>query len=680
MTVFLGRTEAQDSSLRFRRFRNQRLSSSTSIHRVTRFFLLLTVLCILVIDSSLAQTKPQSAASLIYERCHSSVVVVVPMDKDDKPLGQGSGFIIAANSVVTNHHVLADATSAVVIFADGGTEVAEGFLADNPTRDITIVSVKTGTRTHLKLGDELSLKQGDEVYAIGAPRGLDLSITNGIVSGFRSIEDQFLLQTTAAIAPGSSGGPLFDRDGSVIGVTTSLLTESPGIYFSVGIGDVARILRSASTIVLPISSLSGSAKVDSLAKVSPEIQTISKMIDEKDYAAARDQLKPLIEKSPQDPTLNRMLGEVDLFEGHVQPAIAHLKVAVEANPSDTDSNFFYAIGLFLAGQYDDSGHYQELVVQANPSAPNIGVLAEIYYAQQNYSKAETQALKALGKDPSEDTALEVIAGNLYWGRSQSGYSWQDVQERLAKAKSDSYWVKVGSALGLMQQKKYDDAISILMKAKQDSFPDPAADFLLSSLYVQQGQVGLARSETEGALAIYPYNKRLLNQGMFLALIGHDETAAGRYYSRLSEVSNGGGEQLSAACLYYYGIGKSAEAVDSCSKGVTANPSDHTAHSNLGWAALDADQFTLALREFSSAYNLVKDTWKDLTVTQAIDLIWGFAIASYSTGDKKTCKKLLQDIKASNPSMLTLTGLEQLPLVWSRKTTSRIEQILRDIRP
>lgn len=642
--------------------------------------LALAVLLVLFVNSAQAQTKSRNAAGLIYERCHASVVVVVPLDKDDKPLGQGSGFIIAANKVVTNHHVLAESTNAVVLFADGGTERVEGFIADNPTRDITILSVKTGTRAPLKVGDELSLKQGDEVYAIGAPRGLDLSITNGIVSGFRNIEDQFLLQTTAAIAPGSSGGPLFDQEGGVVGVTTSLLTNSPGIYFSVGIGDVARIMRSASALVLPIASLSRSSRPESSTKDTSDLDSINNLISAKDYTNARNRLKPLIEKSPQDPTLNRLLGEVDLFEGQVQSAVAHLKLAVEGNSSDISSKFFYAIGLFVAGQYDDSAHYQELVVDANPSAANIGILAEIYYAQQNYSKAETNALKALGKDPSEDTALEVIAGNLYWGRSQSGYSWKDVQERLVKAKSDSYWVKVANAASLIQQKKNDDAISMLTNAKKDSFADPAANFLLSYLYTQRGEIGLARSETEAALANYPYNKRLLNQGMFLGLIGHDETAAGRYYSRLTEVTKGGSEQLSAACLYYYGVGKSAEAVDSCSKDVTANPKNHTAHSNLGWAALDADQFKLALGEFGSAYNLVKDNWKDLTITQSIDLVWGFAIASYSTGDKKTCKKLLQDIKTSDPSMLTITGLEQLPLVWSRKTTSRIEQILRDVRP
>jgi tetratricopeptide (TPR) repeat protein len=640
----------------------------------------LAVLLIFFVNSVQAQTKSRNAASLIYERSHSSVVVVVPLDKDDKPLGQGSGFIIASDKVVTNHHVLADSSNAVVLFADGGTERVDGFVADNPTRDITIVSVKTGSRAPLKLGDELSLKQGDEVYAIGAPRGLELSITNGIVSGFRNIEDQFLLQTTAAIAPGSSGGPLFDQDGGVVGVTTSLLTNSPGIYFSVGIGDVARMMRSASTLILPIASLSRSSRPESSTKDTSDIDSINSLISAKDYTNARNRLKPLIEKSPEDPMLNRLLGEVDLFEGQVQSALAHLKLAVEGNSDDINSKFFYAIGLFIAGQYDDSGRYQELVVDANPSAANIGLLAEIYYAQQNYSKAETHALKALGKNPSEDTALEVIAGNLYWGRSQSGYSWKGIQEGLIKAKSDSYWVKIANAISLMQQKKNDDAISMLTNAKKDSFPDPAANFLLSYLYTQRGEIGLARSETGDALASYPYNKRLLNQGMFLALIGHDETAAGRYYSRLSEITQGGPEQLSAACLYYYGIGKSVEAVDSCSKGVTADPNNHTAHSNLGWAALDADQFKLALAEFSSAYNLVRDKWKDLTLTQSVDLIWGFAIASYSAGDKKNCKKLLQDIKKSDPSMLTITGLEQLPLVWSRKTTSRIEQILRDVRP
>jgi S1-C subfamily serine protease len=202
-----------------------------------------------------AQGRPPSTPAAIYERTHLSVVVIIVGDKDGNPLGQGSGFIVAKDRIVTNHHVLERVSNAVVVFADGATKEVEGVVADSSTRDLAILSVKTGARAALKIGDELSVHQGDPVYAIGAPRGLELSITNGIVSGFRRLDEQFMIQTTAPIAPGSSGGPLFDQDGLVIGVTTLLMNDSPGIYFSIGSGDVSRLLRAPSLVVTPIPRL-----------------------------------------------------------------------------------------------------------------------------------------------------------------------------------------------------------------------------------------------------------------------------------------------------------------------------------------------------------------------------------------------------------------------------------------
>src|SRR5262245_45689824 len=174
---------------------------------------------------------------------HSSVVVLLVFDRNSKPFGQGSGFVVAKDRVVTNHHVIEKASDALIVFADGTSESVEGVVADSPAHDLTILAVKTGTRSPLRLGDELSMRQGDAVYALGAPRGLESSITNGIVSGFRDVDEQFLIQTTAPIAPGSSGGPLFDSSGRVIGVTTSFFGDSPGIYFSIGANDIKRLLR-----------------------------------------------------------------------------------------------------------------------------------------------------------------------------------------------------------------------------------------------------------------------------------------------------------------------------------------------------------------------------------------------------------------------------------------------------
>lgn len=203
---------------------------------------------------SFSQSKTSMSASDIYDHSKMSVVVINTADKQDKPIGQGSGFIVSKDHIVTNHHVIAGAAEAVVSYADGSSVIVDGIAADSASRDLIVISAKTGQRPPLQLGDEFSIHEGDFVYAIGAPQGLQLSITNGIVSGFRQMDEQFLIQSTTPIAPGSSGGPLFDKEGHVVGVTTSLFANTPGVYFSIGSGDVGRLLRTPNPVVLSLSS------------------------------------------------------------------------------------------------------------------------------------------------------------------------------------------------------------------------------------------------------------------------------------------------------------------------------------------------------------------------------------------------------------------------------------------
>jgi Trypsin-like peptidase domain/PEGA domain len=239
-----------------------------------------------------AQTALQISASDIYRHAHSSVVVVIVDDANSKPIGQGSGFIVAKNRIVTNHHVVEGARGALVVFADGTSEQVAGVAADSPARDLAILVVKTGARLPLKLGDELSVRQGDSVYALGAPRGLESTFTNGMVSGFRNVDDQFVLQTTAPIAPGSSGGPLFDSSGRVIGVTTAFLGDSPGIYFSIGARDVKRLLRTPKLVSMPFSvwSQNDRAEAESVASSGTAGKTDSS--DSGSIVAGKSQEQP----------------------------------------------------------------------------------------------------------------------------------------------------------------------------------------------------------------------------------------------------------------------------------------------------------------------------------------------------------------------------------------------------
>jgi putative serine protease PepD len=155
--------------------------------------------------------------------------------------GSGSGFVIRPNGyILTNNHVVSvagDSGTLTVVFTDG--ERAEGtVVGTNPSYDLAVVKVqRTGLPT-VALGDSTQVRVGDQAIAIGAPLGLDGTVTSGIVSALDrpvtagdSAEDvSFInaIQTDAAINPGNSGGPLLNANGDVIGVNSAIATLAIG--------------------------------------------------------------------------------------------------------------------------------------------------------------------------------------------------------------------------------------------------------------------------------------------------------------------------------------------------------------------------------------------------------------------------------------------------------------------
>jgi S1-C subfamily serine protease len=212
-----------------------------------------TILGILfvAVPSAMAQHSTPQTPATVFRQTHSSVVLIVGAGGDE--VAQGSGFIIAKNRVVTNYHVIEGLSEAYARFADGHTESVQGVVIADKSQDIAVLEVPTSGRPSLPLGDDLSLREGDPVLALGAPRGLELTLTNGIVSAFRKSGGQFLIQNTAPIAPGSSGGPLLNSSGHVIGITSMQLTNTPGVYFSIGISQVRALLKAATTASQPFT-------------------------------------------------------------------------------------------------------------------------------------------------------------------------------------------------------------------------------------------------------------------------------------------------------------------------------------------------------------------------------------------------------------------------------------------
>ncbi len=163
----------------------------------------------------------------------------------------GSGFVIDAEGViVTNNHVVEGADEIVVNFTDGTQLPAEIVGRDEGT-DIAVLRVESGRPLPaVRFGDSDDVRVGDRVLAIGNPFGLGGSVTEGIVSALsrqlRQIDYEDFIQTDAAINRGNSGGPLFNLDGSVIGVNTAIFSPSGGsigISFSVPSNLASRVVR-----------------------------------------------------------------------------------------------------------------------------------------------------------------------------------------------------------------------------------------------------------------------------------------------------------------------------------------------------------------------------------------------------------------------------------------------------
>jgi Trypsin-like peptidase domain len=175
----------------------------------------------------------------------AGAVVLITMYKDKQPIAQGSGFIVGADGeVVTNYHVIKNGTSAVVKFPDATHFDVDGVLASDRNRDIAIIKVQGDGFHTLTLGDSQALKIGEEIVAIGSPLSLESTVSNGIVSGIRPADDEGneLIQITAPISPGSSGGPLFNMYGKVVGITAAHLAGGQNLNFAIPINEVKVLL------------------------------------------------------------------------------------------------------------------------------------------------------------------------------------------------------------------------------------------------------------------------------------------------------------------------------------------------------------------------------------------------------------------------------------------------------
>lgn len=204
-----------------------------------------------------SQTAFGQSASDVYSKVKRSVGIVLVSTFEGQLVGSGSAVTVASQTMVTNRHVLIPGHRYQVMTSYGTFEAY--MTSCDSTQDLCLLEVRNLDANPVEFGDANRLNVGDTVYAIGAPNEIgnilgvssatkqkshgpaQLTLSNGLITALRPVEDGKIIQTNAAVSPGSSGGGLFDEKGRLIGITTFAMRSGQGLNMALPVNWVERL-------------------------------------------------------------------------------------------------------------------------------------------------------------------------------------------------------------------------------------------------------------------------------------------------------------------------------------------------------------------------------------------------------------------------------------------------------
>lgn len=168
----------------------------------------------------------------LFSKLAPSIFFVYGVDTEEKRRSQGSGVVVAPQRVVTNCHVI-EGANLVYLRKENVIYVAKRVEHADTSRDLCQLEVPNLNAPTVELGAAKGLKVGQKVFALGNPKGLEVTLSDGLVSALRGPDGkEQVIQTTAPISPGSSGGGLFDEGGLLVGITTAQLRSGQNLNFA----------------------------------------------------------------------------------------------------------------------------------------------------------------------------------------------------------------------------------------------------------------------------------------------------------------------------------------------------------------------------------------------------------------------------------------------------------------
>ena len=373
------------------------------------------------------------------KKARPAVMLLVVSDSSGKEIATGTGFLVSSDGkLITNHHVIEGAASTVAKAENGGLFPVEGVLADDPKNDLVLLKLKGKDLPFLPLGNSDKIEVGTRIAVIGSPLGLEGSVSEGIVSAVRNLPGKsLLLQITAAISHGSSGSPVLNGNGEVLGVAASQIVEGQSINFAIPIELAKQCLNQISPSGATTRALTSSKK--RRVPSTEEVEHTFRWAQAKrngDLAEELKEVKYLAALVPNDPEILRRLGETYSSLTLHADAVAAVQNAIRIQPDNPE------LWLDLGNEYTRLEKWSEAALAYQESiriwpdyAVSWGLLAityELLGKNDDAKKAKVQAGKF--KTNSIDTFELSVKNNpgntLAWRCLLQAYKQSNDVERL----------------------------------------------------------------------------------------------------------------------------------------------------------------------------------------------------------------------------------------------------------
>jgi len=448
---------------------------------------------ILVISLLATASYAQDFLPELVKRVKPSSVSIETFNAKGEPVSRGSGFFIAIDRVITNRHVIERSTRVVITLVDGKKFVAKGVLAVDGEGDLALlqVDVPAGLSRPLPIVSRVP-QEGESIVVIGNPFGLEGSVSDGIVSAVREISGYGkIIQITAPISPGSSGSPVVNMYGQVVGVATLQAAEGQSLNFAV---PAERISQLKVNELQTVSALAADSRKNKRANAERAYSQGVAQLSRDDYTRALPYFEQAVDLDPNYAEAWYQAGYSYGALGRYQDALKASKQAAKLRPEWPEAFVNIGASNFALGDFKEAAEAYRSAIRLDDDNPETQYAYGLSLNKLNKGDEEILAYRrAIALKPDHANSLEKL-GQAYLKKKR----WNDAvntfnQLLIYKPESKTYNY-LGE--GYYELEKFEEALTAFNNAVGYDADFDQARYNLGRAYVKLKRPEMAQVQYE----------------------------------------------------------------------------------------------------------------------------------------------------------------------------------------